>query len=45
MSPGATTATFFIRGVGLRDFNSNSQSSVAVYNDDIYMNSPAGQLG
>ncbi|HIF97255.1 MAG TPA: hypothetical protein EYQ54_09565, partial [Myxococcales bacterium] len=31
--------------VGLRDFNSNSSSAVAVYNDDIYMNSPAGQLG
>ena len=41
----ATNPTLFIRGVGLRDFNANSASSVAVYNDDIYMNSPAGQLG
>ena len=41
----ASNPTLFIRGVGLRDFNANSQSSVAVYNDDIYMNSPAGQLG
>ena len=42
---GAANPTLFIRGVGLRDFNANSQSAVAVYNDDIYMNSPAGQLG
>ena len=41
---GVSTPTLFIRGVGLRDFNANSQSSVAVYNDDVYMNSPAGQL-
>ncbi|MFL2935360.1 MAG: TonB-dependent receptor [Myxococcota bacterium] len=41
----ASNPTLFIRGVGLRDFNANSQSSVAVYNDSIYMNSPAGQLG
>ena len=40
----ASNPTLFIRGVGLRDFNANSASSVAVYNDDIYMNSPAGQL-
>ncbi|MDH3519841.1 MAG: TonB-dependent receptor [Myxococcales bacterium] len=41
----ASNPTLFIRGVGLRDFNANSSSSVAVYNDDVYMNSPAGQLG
>jgi iron complex outermembrane receptor protein len=41
----ASNPTLFIRGVGLRDFNANSASSVAVYNDDVYMNSPAGQLG
>lgn len=40
----ASNPTLFIRGVGLRDFNANSSSSVAVYNDEIYMNSPAGQL-
>jgi iron complex outermembrane receptor protein len=34
----------FIRGVGLDDFNANSGSAVAVYQDGIYMNSPAGQL-
>jgi outer membrane receptor protein involved in Fe transport len=40
----ASNPTLFIRGVGLRDFNANSASAVAVYNDDVYMNSPAGQL-
>ena len=40
----ASSPTLFIRGVGLRDFNANSSSSVAVYNDEIYMNAPAGQL-
>ena len=40
----ATNPTLFIRGVGLRDFNANSSSAVAVYNDGVYMNSPVGQL-
>lgn len=40
----ASNPTLFIRGVGLRDFNANSSSSVAVYNDGVYMNSPSGQL-
>ena len=39
-----TNPTLFIRGVGLNDYFSNAQSSVAVYNDGVYMNSPAGQL-
>lgn len=40
----ASSPTLFIRGVGLRDFSASSSSSVAVYNDEIYMNAPAGQL-
>ena len=40
----ASNPTLFIRGVGLRDFNANSASSVAVFNDGVYMNSPSGQL-
>jgi iron complex outermembrane receptor protein len=40
----ASNPTLFIRGVGLNDYNANASSSVAVYQDDIYMNSPAGQL-
>jgi iron complex outermembrane receptor protein len=40
----ASNPVLFIRGVGLDDFNANSGSAVAVYQDGIYMNSPAGQL-
>jgi iron complex outermembrane receptor protein len=40
----ATNPTLFIRGVGLDDFNANSASAVAVYQDGVYMNSPVGQL-
>ena len=44
-SAGATTATFFIRGVGLSDFNANAAGAVAIYQDDVAMNSPPLQLG
>jgi iron complex outermembrane receptor protein len=40
----ASNPTLFIRGVGLKDYFANSSSAVAVYNDDVYMNSPTGQL-
>jgi iron complex outermembrane receptor protein len=40
----ASNPTIFIRGVGLDDFNANAVSAVAVYQDGVYMNSPAGQL-
>ncbi len=40
----ASNPTLFIRGVGLKDYFANSSSAVAVYNDDLYMNSPTGQL-
>lgn len=39
-----SSPTIFIRGIGLLDFNSNAASSVAIYNDNVYMNSPLGQL-
>jgi outer membrane receptor protein involved in Fe transport len=45
VTQGATTPTFFIRGVGLNDFNSNSTGAVAIYQDDIPINAPALQLG
>lgn len=41
----STTATFFIRGVGLNDFNSNAAGAVAVYWDGVPLNAPALQLG
>jgi len=43
VSPGATTPTFFIRGVGLNDFNANSTGAVAIYQDDVAINAPALQ--
>jgi outer membrane receptor protein involved in Fe transport len=45
VTSGATTPTFFIRGVGLNDFNANSTGAVAIYQDDIAINAPALQLG
>ncbi|MFT5443374.1 MAG: outer membrane receptor protein involved in Fe transport [Myxococcota bacterium] len=45
VSPGATTPTFFIRGVGLNDINANSSGAVAIYFNDVAKNSPALQLG
>jgi iron complex outermembrane receptor protein len=42
---GSTTATLFIRGVGLNDFTANASGSVAVYEDDVPKNLPAIQLG
>jgi len=44
VTSGATTPTFFIRGVGLNDFNSNSTGAVAIYRDDVPINAPALQL-
>ena len=42
---GSTSPTFFIRGIGLNDFNANAAGAVAVYTDDVPINSPALQLG
>jgi len=44
VTSGATTPTFFIRGVGLNDFNPNSTGAVAIYRDDVAINAPAIQL-
>jgi len=40
----ASNPTIFIRGVGLDDFNANAASAVSIYQDGVYMQSPAGQL-
>ena len=42
---GATTPTFFIRGVGLNDFTANASGAVAIYQDDVALDLPALQLG
>jgi iron complex outermembrane receptor protein len=41
---GSTTANFFIRGVGLSDFSANAAGAVAIYSDDVPLNSPALQV-
>jgi len=45
VTAGATTATFFIRGVGLNDFNANGTGAVSIYQDDVALNAAALQLG
>ena len=40
----ASNPTLFIRGIGLKDYNANAASAVAVYQDGININSPAIQL-
>lgn len=40
----ASNPQLFIRGVGLQDSNSNASAAVAVVVDNVYLNSPAGQL-
>jgi outer membrane receptor protein involved in Fe transport len=40
----ASNPTLFIRGVGLKDYNSNSAGAVGIWHDDIQMNSPSAQL-
>jgi outer membrane receptor protein involved in Fe transport len=42
---GATTPTFFIRGVGLNDFTANGEGAIAIYQDDVVLSLPAIQLG
>ena len=41
----ASNPTLFIRGIGLKDYNANAASAVAVYQDGININAPAIQLG
>jgi iron complex outermembrane receptor protein len=40
----SSNPTLFIRGVGLDDVNANAAAAVAIYYNDIYMNSPSGVL-
>lgn len=38
---GRTAPSFFIRGIGNTQFNTNGNSKVGVYVDDVYLSSPA----
>jgi iron complex outermembrane receptor protein len=42
---GGTSATFFLRGVGLNDFTANATTSVVIYQDDVAQSLPALGLG
>ncbi len=42
---GSTSPTFFIRGIGLSDYNANSTGAVSIYRDGVSINAPAIQLG
>ncbi len=43
VQPGATQATFFVRGIGLSDFSSNAAGAVSIFQDDVAINAPAIQ--
>jgi outer membrane receptor protein involved in Fe transport len=45
VQPGATQATFFVRGIGLSDFNANAAGAVTILQDDVVLNAPAIQTG
>ncbi len=41
----AANPKIFIRGIGLNDFNPNTASAVALYQDGVYIGSPLAQMG
>jgi iron complex outermembrane receptor protein len=45
VQPGATQATFFVRGIGLSDFSSNAAGAVTILQDGVALNAPALQTG
>lgn len=45
VTAGSTSPTFFIRGIGLNDFNPNSTGAISIYQNDVPINAPALQLG
>ena len=45
VQPGATQATFFVRGIGLSDFSSNAAGAVTIFQDGVALNAPAIQTG
>jgi outer membrane receptor protein involved in Fe transport len=45
VQPGATQATFFVRGIGLSDFSANAAGAVTIFQDDVALDPPAIQTG
>jgi iron complex outermembrane recepter protein len=45
VQPGATQATFFVRGIGLQSFDANATGAVTIFQDDVALDLPAIQTG
>jgi outer membrane receptor protein involved in Fe transport len=45
VQPGATQATFFVRGIGLQSFDANATGAVTIFQDAVALDLPAIQTG
>jgi hypothetical protein len=45
VQPGATQATFYVRGIGLQSFDANATGAVTIFQDDVGLDLPAIQTG
>jgi outer membrane receptor protein involved in Fe transport len=45
VQPGATQATFFVRGIGLQSFDANATGAVTIFQDDVALDLAAIQTG
>jgi outer membrane receptor protein involved in Fe transport len=45
VQPGATQATFFVRGIGLQSFDANSTGAVTIFQDSVSLDLAAIQTG
>ena len=45
VQPGATQATFYVRGIGLQSFDANATGAVTIFQDDVALDLPAIQTG
>jgi outer membrane receptor protein involved in Fe transport len=45
VQPGATQATFYVRGIGLQSFDANATGAVTIFQDGVGLDLPALQTG
>ena len=45
VQPGATQATFYVRGIGLQSFDANATGAVTIFQDAVALDLPAIQTG
>ena len=45
VQPGATQATFYVRGIGLQSFDANATGAVTIFQDSVALDLPAIQTG